>query len=518
MSGLTSVVVAARNAEATLGTALDSLLAQSVSNWEAVLVDDGSTDSTRAIALSYAARDSRFSVIAGPGKGVSAARNLGLASVNGKRLLFLDSDDWIAPCFLESLGAALEKNPEAFAAYCAYQRVTPEGRLTEIRLAAELEGAPFEVMARRCGAALHCFLLNRALVAEVGGFDEGLRTCEDWDLWQRAARTGARFVAVPRPLAFYRMSPTSLTRDVRAMIADAEVVIARGFSTDNRISQPAAAHVGGADPDFGGTADRALSYFTLWCTAHEVGRGAAIDEILAARRLSDLKDEVDVAVEVIFDALYVGARCAPKELAVRWPKFEPLLRKLLDRLGTASTSADLVRRLQYKLERRILNAADIKSPTVLGLTAAARIDIRHPAGLTLPERVDRLLLTIVATDQQLGTTEIAVFAPLSSRELATVALRVVGLRTFVRESHALVRPHAWFAGLFTLARGLAQCIHVRKRRNVHALAREALRAAALAVAGPVSEMNTNGTVFEAIIAEARRDGELSASKLLRSCQ
>jgi glycosyltransferase involved in cell wall biosynthesis len=516
MNTLTTIVVASRNAEATLADTLDSILAQSVGNWETVIVDDGSTDSTHAIASSYAARDRRFAVVGGSGRGVSAARNFGLAFANGETLLFLDSDDWIAPCFLELLGATLEKNPGTFAAYCAYQRVTPEGRLTEIRLAEELEGAPFEVMARRCGAALHCFLLNRALVVELGGFDESLRTCEDWDLWQRAARTGARFVAVPKPLAFYRMSPTSLTRDVRTMIADAEVVIARGFSADNRVSNPVAAHVGGADPDFAGTADHALSYFALWCAAHEAGRGAAIDEILAARRLSDLKDEADIAVEVIFDALYVGAGCAPQEIAVRWPKFESLLRELLDRLQSASTCADLARRIQYKLERRMLNAADTKMPVVLGLTARAQVDVRQPVGLVLPGKIDRLLLSIFAADQQLGTTEIAVFASLSARELATEALRVIGLRTFVKKSGALARPHAWFTGLFALARCLGRCILARERPNVRAVAREALQSMALAVAGAASYANTNESAFEAIIAAARRDGELRASKLAQA--
>ena len=396
-------------------------------------MDDGSTDATRAIASSYAARDKRFSVLTGPGAGVSAARNFGLASVNGERLLFLDSDDWVAPSFLETLGAALDANSGAFAAYCAYQRVTPEGALTEARLSTELEWAPFEVMARRCGAALHCFLVNRALIDVLGGFDVSLRTCEEWDLWQRAARTGARFVAVRSPLAFYRMSPTSLSRDVRIVIADAEIVIDRGFSADARVVQPAPAHAGGADPAFGGAADLALSYFTLWCAAHEVGRGAAIDQILAASRLSDFKNELNTVVEVIFEALYVGARCAPSELAPRWSEFEILLYELLKRLEASSSCSGLARRLQYSLERRILYATDMTAPTVLGLTAAAPVDIRRPVALTLPPKVDRLLLAIHAADRRMGMTEMAVFAPVSSRDVAKAALHAIGLRTFVSE-------------------------------------------------------------------------------------
>lgn len=502
---LTSVVIAARNAEATLAAALDSLIAQTVERWEAIIVDDRSTDATHAIASAYAARDARFSVIAGSGAGVSAARNLGLAQAIGKRLLFLDGDDWVAPGFLEALGAALDSSPRAVAAYCAYQRVTPEGRRTEVQFSTDLESAPFEVMARRCGAPLHCFLVNRQLVDRLGGFDESLKTCEEWDLWQRAARMGGQFVFVPMPLAFYRMSPASLSRNVGAMVSDAEIVISRGFSTDRRVAHPAPAHTDGANPAFGGSADLALSYFTLWCAAHEAGRGASIDQALMKHRLADFKDEFNLVVEVIFEALYVGAMCAPSGLASRWPCFASPLCELLKRLEAASSYSGLARRLQYSLERRILYATDMRATMVLGLTAVASIDVRRPAALPLPPSVDRLLVTIHADEKWLGMTEMPVFASMSSREVAKVALQTIGLRTFVRESAALRQPRTWFAGALTMAHGFTR----RKpdRTGMLPLAREALQSAALAIAGPSSVANTSNQILEHIIATARREGE-----------
>jgi glycosyltransferase involved in cell wall biosynthesis len=94
---LISVVVPARNAEATLAQTLESLLAQTIQDWEAFVVNDGSTDGTAAVIEAYVARDRRFSAIAGPGKGVANARNLGISAARGKWLHFLDSDDWSEP-------------------------------------------------------------------------------------------------------------------------------------------------------------------------------------------------------------------------------------------------------------------------------------------------------------------------------------------------------------------------------------------------------------------------------------
>ena len=210
---------------------------------------------------------------------------------------------------------------------------------------------------------------------------------------------------------------------------------------------------------------------------------------------------------MIFEALYVGARCAPSELAPRWSEFETLLYELLKRLEATSSYSGLARRLQYSLERRVLYATDMTAPTVLGLTAAAPVDIRRPVALSLPPKVDRLLLAIHAADRRIGMTEMAVFAPVSSRDVAKATLRVIGLRTFVSECGALLRPRAWIAGAFALARGLARYVSVYDRAGLRTLAREALRSAALAVGGPARTQNTNDAVLEGIIASARREAE-----------
>ena len=92
-----SVVIAAHNAAATLGETLGSLRIQTQGDWEAVVVDDGSTDDTAAIAERYAARDSRIRVVRQARQGPGPARNTGIALSRHLWLLFLDAEDIVKP-------------------------------------------------------------------------------------------------------------------------------------------------------------------------------------------------------------------------------------------------------------------------------------------------------------------------------------------------------------------------------------------------------------------------------------
>ena len=95
------IIIPVYNAERYLGYSLNSVLSQTYTNWTAILVDDGSTDSSLEICRSYEAIDSRFRVVSKPNGGVSSARNAGLALAEGDYLEFLDSDDCLAQDALE---------------------------------------------------------------------------------------------------------------------------------------------------------------------------------------------------------------------------------------------------------------------------------------------------------------------------------------------------------------------------------------------------------------------------------
>lgn len=100
-----SIIIPIYNVEPYLRQCLDSVLAQNLVDWEAICVNDGSTDGSTAILEEYASMDSRFKVITQANGGLSAARNTGLKKAHGEYVLFLDSDDWLEPTALQTLNS-----------------------------------------------------------------------------------------------------------------------------------------------------------------------------------------------------------------------------------------------------------------------------------------------------------------------------------------------------------------------------------------------------------------------------
>lgn len=107
---LISIIIPVYNAEKYLHQCLDSVVAQTYTNWECLLIDDGSKDSSGAICDEYAAKDSRFRVFHKENGGVSSARNLGIKNANGSNIWFIDSDDYIVPNSLEFILPKLDND------------------------------------------------------------------------------------------------------------------------------------------------------------------------------------------------------------------------------------------------------------------------------------------------------------------------------------------------------------------------------------------------------------------------
>lgn len=121
-----SIIVPAYNAEKFIGSCVSSVRAQDLQDWELLLIDDGSRDSTGALCDRYAVEDTRIRVFHKENGGVSAARNLGLLKMRGEYLAFLDVDDAYEPGFLSTLLRILER-AGADSAACAHLNLTPEG-------------------------------------------------------------------------------------------------------------------------------------------------------------------------------------------------------------------------------------------------------------------------------------------------------------------------------------------------------------------------------------------------------
>ncbi|HET6551199.1 MAG TPA: CDP-glycerol glycerophosphotransferase family protein [Solirubrobacter sp.] len=129
-----SVVVPIYNVETYLAACLESLAAQTLTDIEVVMVNDGSTDGSPAIAEAFAARDPRFKLISQPNGGLSRARNTGIDAATGEFLAFVDSDDVVAPNAYELLVAALDRSGSDFASGFAH-RLTSSGTRPVVFLA-----------------------------------------------------------------------------------------------------------------------------------------------------------------------------------------------------------------------------------------------------------------------------------------------------------------------------------------------------------------------------------------------
>ncbi len=451
---LISVVIPARNAAATLAETLTSLLRQSETDWEAFIIDDRSTDATAEIIAEYTARDPRFSAIMGEGKGVARARNLGIARARGRWLHFLDADDWTDPRFFEKLLDALRQNPYAVAAFCGYRRVMPGGLITESYRMPVLPNDPFEDFARGCLVAIHAVLVEREVIVRLGGFDPDLTNCEDWDLWQRVARFGRRWVLVDESLAYYRTDGPSLSRNVDWLLSHSRTIIGRGFGEDPRIAGMEPEHAAGASLSHG-SKEQALAYNALWTLGMDCGAGGPglVDEAML-RPFTEAAMEAFAIATVIFEGLVVGLRAMPEQVAQRWPDYGEKLTGLIAWLGEIWNDPAAARAIQYHLEERILYSEKFSVPRRLALTQSVRVDLLKPPETALPPGVDRLYVCITEGERVRTHLTAAALGTFTRRQW--LLTRGVDTEMGFRRWHKAQARKAWYWLLREMARMLWQ--------------------------------------------------------------
>jgi glycosyltransferase involved in cell wall biosynthesis len=214
-----SVIMPAYKVEAYIGEAIESVIAQTYTDWELIVIDDGSPDESGAIAASYAASDPRIRVARQANGGLSSARNHGVRLARGEFMAILDSDDLWQPSFLAAQNALLQQHPEIDVVtgnawnlggwrdgtpWHPYPDPRPQPTLSEILRDEE--------------SIFIMSVIRRRVFESIGGFDESLRSNEDYHFWLRAALAGFKFMRNDRPLGFYRRREDSLSSsDVRMM-------------------------------------------------------------------------------------------------------------------------------------------------------------------------------------------------------------------------------------------------------------------------------------------------------------
>lgn len=498
-----SVVIPAYNAAETLAEALDSLLAQTRGDWTAIVVDDGSTDGTRQCAETYVARDKRFHFLSDgrPRQGASAARNRGIAAADGRWLAFLDADDWLEPAFVEQMVGRLESVADTKVAYCGCRRIAADGRRGPLWMSSDVARMPFEVFARRCPVPIHGFVLDRGLVVELGGFDEGLRTCEDWDFWQRVARTGVAFLPVPDGLAPYRFSRNSLSSDVHAMLSDAHIVVEHAFAPDPRVPRPAPLHAGGADPGMGGTKEMAIGHYALWSAAADIGAGGDGKGLVLPLpdRWGSLLDACQLN---ILSGLRTGAHVLVGDTIGDGPDFFARVRSLLAEVEHAAARPGLARLLEFVFEPEVFRPPQLTERLIAGRALFVRQDICRLTAIEPPAEVDTLHIEFRKGREFLARAEAPLLGPMSLRELTEIAIEAMSPTIFLKQSGVLRRPRFWLQAAIGLAR-LPVSLPTGPLRP-RTLARRVLVGAAVAIAGPRS-LRSNRQALAEVIAEGRAE-------------
>jgi glycosyltransferase involved in cell wall biosynthesis len=209
----------AYNVAPYLGAAIDSVLSQSFTDFELMVVDDGSTDESPRIAEDRARRDPRVRMLYRENGGIAAARNVALGAAEAPVFAILDSDDLWDPTYLASQMRILDRNP-------GIDIVTGNA----LFLGGPFDGQPARPfpdtrpdpdLASIIADETAVFIMSvfrRRVYEAIGGFDEAFRTNEDYEFWLRAALAGFRFARNDRPLGRYRRRRDSLSADDVRMV------------------------------------------------------------------------------------------------------------------------------------------------------------------------------------------------------------------------------------------------------------------------------------------------------------
>jgi len=224
---LFSVVIPAHNAATTLGETLDSLIRQSFGDWQAVVLDDASTDETLQVAKRYADRDDRIRVIRVDRAGPSLARNTGVLEFSdGEWIAFLDADDvWAEHKLARTAREIRATRAAAFYGRIAFFRGTPDAATTQSRVK-DTALSPFDLLCENAVCTLSNLVVRRDAFLAVGGFDRTIVHGEDVEFMIRLAAGGGRIASIDEVLVYYRASDTGLSANLDAMREGWEMALA----------------------------------------------------------------------------------------------------------------------------------------------------------------------------------------------------------------------------------------------------------------------------------------------------
>ena len=207
-----SIIIRGYNRERYVGRAIESVLAQTYTDFDLLVWDDGSTDKTAQIVIECAKKDRRIRIAACNHRGAVKSLKEALADTFGPYLCWVDSDDTLAPTALEETVAVLNENPTVGMVYTDYQvidaadQVKSYGRRCRIPYSKDRLLLDF--------MTFHFRLIRRSVFEQAGGIDDEFQCAEDYDLCLRLSEI-TEIRRIQKPLYHYRIHPESVSHEMR---------------------------------------------------------------------------------------------------------------------------------------------------------------------------------------------------------------------------------------------------------------------------------------------------------------
>jgi glycosyltransferase involved in cell wall biosynthesis/peptidoglycan/xylan/chitin deacetylase (PgdA/CDA1 family) len=419
-----SVVIPAHDAASTIDAVLKNLANQTSPSWEALVVDDGSTDRTAEIVQCHAMRDSRIRLVHQAHGGVAAARNTGRAAAQSPWLLFLDADDRLAETFIDRMQRALRANRGTDGVRCNWAYELADGRTEVVRNVQLDQGQDlFDAAAERSPFAIHSCVIRASLVDQVGGFDEGLRVGEDWDLWQRIGRAGARVVSVPDVLSFYVLhSDSAMRRDSRGALLDSLSVYRRVHSPDSRVVRPVDRHRHGAPLPIGRDL---VAEHVAWeigvCLATETEVTAALS---AHTPPNDTWLDPSVVAGTLYEAIPFGCCALTADWPGLWALHAARIERSVDEFGRWSGHPYITEPTLRHLEYLILLCSHDREPMSVGASLGMHADLGGTiAAVELHDEVWRVIARVFVGHTPIGIVELPALGAAVDRDQINAGVR-----------------------------------------------------------------------------------------------
>lgn len=234
---LVSVVIPTRNRAQYILQALDSVFTQTFTNYEVIVVDDGSTDNTKEL-LAPLIRKGSMRYEQQEARGVSAARNHGIRLARAPYIAFLDSDDLFLPTKLEEQLRIFLSEKDLGFVHCSFSKFDDLGRDLGVRDTSRFQGRVYPGMLLEWSVlmAMPCMLMRADVLKEVGGFDEQMTWAEDLDLWRRIARR-YRVGVIREALVKVRVHASSTSFDKTGGSKGFERYLEKAFAEDPELDE-----------------------------------------------------------------------------------------------------------------------------------------------------------------------------------------------------------------------------------------------------------------------------------------